>query len=220
MSKFKFSLVSIIMIAFCMPALAGEAVVKRVPAGAVAYHFVLDVTFDSPPVELVGYLAFIEGVDGSLFDGVPSKDSAYFTVRVTGDLPPPIPLPVEPDPALQVSVIPPGAQFTLFFDSTPGPRDWSSPDTFSEGVPIAVFEESALINTVAAGGFPGVNFVTFSSKLIDSTAIEFNGQKLNFKKLVPNGVTITNFGNGIRPDLTGFSGVGTAIAIGGNPRKK
>ena len=223
MSKFKLSLMLVIMTAISMPVMAGEKVVKRVPAGAVAFHFVFDLDFvpvvQGPP-EFVGYIAFIEGVDSPLFDGEPSKDTAYFTIRVSRPLPMPIPLPVEPDPALSASVIPPGGQFTVYSDSSPGPRDWKTPDTFSEGVPIAVFEESALLSTGAFGAFPGVFFNVFSSRLIDSTRINFNGQRIDFKKLVPNGVTVTNFGNGLRPDGFGASGGGTAIAIGGKLRNK
>jgi hypothetical protein len=217
MSKFKLSLMLVVLTAISIPALAGEAVVKRVPASAVAFHFVFDLSYASG--EFVGYLAFIEGVDTPLFSGEPSKDTAYFTVRITEYTPLPTTLPVEPDPALNASVILPGAQFTVFFDSSPGPRVWSTPDTFSEGVPIAVFDESALLSTQAFGAFPGVFFNTFSSGLIESTPIDFNGQRIDFKKLVPNGVTITNFGNALRStDFFGASGGGTAIAIGGNLR--
>lgn len=227
MSKFKFSLILAILIAISSPAVADESVVKRVPAGAVAFHFVFDLAYvpDPPgPPEFVGYLAFIEGVDSPLFNGDPSKDTAYFTVRVTQPLPPPTPLPVEPDPSLTAQVILPGGQATVFFDSSPGPRDWNNPDTFSEGVPIAVLDESALLSAQAFGTFPGVFFNVFSSRLVDSTPIYFNGQKIDFKKLVPNGVTITNFGNALRffPNefSPGASGGGTAIAIGGNLRDK
>ena len=224
MSKFKLPLLLIILAAFSMPALAGEKVVKRVPAGAVAFHFVFDLDFvpvEPGPPEFVGYIAFIEGVDSPLFDGAPSKDTAYFTVRVSRPLPMPIPLPVEPDPALNASVIPPGGQFTVYFDSSPGPRDWKAPGTFSQGVPIAVFEESALLSAEALGAFPGVFFNTFSSMLIDSTQIKFNGQRIDFMELVPNGVTTTNFGNRVRFSAgPGVSGGGTAIAIGGKFRHK
>ncbi len=217
MSKFKLPLILVMMTAISIPALAGEQVVKRVPASAVAFHFVFDLSYASG--EFVGYLAFIEGVDTPLFSGEPSKDTAYFTVRITEYTPLPTALPVEPDPALNASVILPGAQFTVFFDSSPGPRYWSTPDTFSEGVPIAVFDESALLSTQAFGAFPGVFFNTFSSGLIESTPIDFNGQRIDFKKLVPNGVTITNSGNALRStDFFGASGGGTAIAIGGNLR--
>ena len=222
MSKFKLALLLVLVSAISMPALAGEAVVKRVPAGAVAFHFVFDLDFvpvEPGPPEFVGYIAFIEGVDGPLFDGPPSKDTAFFTVRVTEDLPPPIPLPVETDPALEVDLVMAGGQFTVYYDSSPGPREWDNPDTFSEGLEIAVFEESALLGTVANGAFPGVLFSSFSSRLVDSTRIKFNGQRIDFKRLVPNGVTVTNFGNGVRfSPGPGRSGGGTAIAIGGKPR--
>ena len=222
MSKFKLPLLLIIMAAISMPALAGDKVVKRVPAGAVAFHFVFDLDFvpvEPGPPEFVGYLAFIEGVDGPLFNGPPSKDTAFFTVRVTEYLPPPIPLPVETDPALNASLVLPGGQFTVFFDSSPGPREWNNPDTFSEGLAIAVFEESALLGTTANGAFPGVVFSSFSSRLTDSTRIKFNGQRIDFRRLVPNGVTVTNFGNGVRfSPGPGRSGGGTAIAIGGKLR--
>jgi len=215
MSKLKLSFLLIIMSAVSIPALAGEVVVKRVPAGAVAFHFVLDLTVVPGPPELVGYMAFIEGVDSPLFAGEPSKDTAYFTLRLTGETPPSIPLPVEPDPELAVSIIPPGAQFTVYFNASPDGRDWSDPATFAQGVPIAVFEESALLNS-------SLNW--FSSRLIDSTPIYFNGQTLSFKKLVPDGVTIINFGNGFRfreyNNTVGSSVAATALAIGGNLRDK
>ena len=219
MMKIKLSLILVIAAAISIPALADDKVVKRVPAGAVAFHFVYDLTLEPPPGELIGYVAFIEGVDSPLFaPGFPSKDTAYFTVRVTADLPPPSFLAVDRDPALVTLLFPPGGQFTIFYDADPEARDWSVPDTFSRGVPIAVFEESALLNSSAFGAFPGITFAVFSSKLIDSTPIKFNGQKLDFKRVVPNGVTITNFGNASRPDGIGAAGGGTAISIGGKLR--
>lgn len=207
----------VVFIVISTPAMADEKVVKRVPAGAVAFHFAGDLAYGDPS-ELVGYMAFIKGVEGPLFAGEPSKDTAYFTLRVTSDMPWPISMPIEPDPELSVSLLPPGIQFTVFFNSSPDPREWEDPDTFSEGVPIAVFEESALLSN--SGSFASAN--TFSSKLIDSMPINFNGQRIDFKKMMPNGVTITNFGNGAhyRPynDTFGSSFGATAIAIGGDHR--
>ena len=153
MSKLKLSILFLIMSAISLPALAGEAVVKRVPAGAVAFHFVFDLNYVTG--EFVGYVGFIEGVDAPLFTGEPSKDTAYFTMRITKQTPAPKILPVEQDPALVPQLIMPGAQFTVFFNANPGPRDWNSPDDFSTGVPIAVFEESAShhrrVNTAGTG---------------------------------------------------------------------
>jgi hypothetical protein len=220
MSKFKPVLILVALAAIGLPALAEEPVVQRVPAGAVAFHFVFDLSFVPGPPEFVGYLAFIEGVDSPLFNGEPSKDTAYFTVRVTRYLPPPTPLPVEPDPALSTSLYAAGGQFTIYYNPEPSLRDWNNPDTFSAGVPVAVFDESALLSTQAFGTFPGVFLNTFSSRLVDSTPIVFNGQRVDFKKLVANGVTISNFGNNLRPDMLGTSGGGTAIAIGGKLEDK
>ncbi len=215
MSKFKLLFLFVIMSAFSLPALAGEKVVKRVPTGAVAFHAVLDLTVAPGPPELVGYIAFIEGVDGLPFSGTPSKDTAYFTLRLTEFTPPPIPLPVEPDPDLNVSIIPPGAKFTIYYNATPSSRDWSNADTFAQGVPIAVGEESALLDC-------SINW--FSSRLIDSTPIDFNGQRIDFKKLVPNGITIVNSGGGFRfrpyNNTVGSSFAATAFAIGGKLRDK
>ena len=227
MSKFKLSILFVVMSAFCIPAMAGEKVVKRVPAGAAAFHFVADLSYMTG--ELVGYIAFIEGVDGSLFSGPPSKDTAYFTLRITKPPGWPIPLPVETGSELSASLIEPGAQFMVFFDPNAGPvdyRDWSKPKTFGDpwssdyGVPIAVFEESALLST----GSAGASFNVFSSRLLDSNPIDFNGQRIDFKKLVPNGVTTTNYtsprfavvGDVVVPAGASFGA--TAIAIGGKLR--
>jgi hypothetical protein len=205
----KLSFMLFILAAVSMPATAGDRVVRRVPAGAVAFQFVADLSFITG--ELVGYVAFIEGVDSPLLSGPPSKDTAYFSVRLTALTPPPNFLPVETTPALSVLLAEPaGAEFTVFLDSSPGPRDWYIPDTFSEGVPIAVFEESALLNTLTSG--VGIN--VFSSPLIDSAPVEFNGQRIDFKKLVPDGVTITNAASP-RADFSGSGFGATAIAIGG-----
>lgn len=228
MSKFKLPLALLLMAAICMPAMAGDKVVKRVPAGAVAFHFVFDLDYvpvaPGPP-EFVGYIAFIEGVEGSLFSGYPSEDTAYFTVRVSTPLTAPIVDPEvglsAPDDALLAVLYPPGGQFTVYFNSNPGDRDWKTPGDFSKGVPIAVFEESALLSTGAFAVMPGVFLNTFSSRLIDSTPIWFNGQRVNFRRLMPYGVTITNFGNGSRFTFgPGASGGGTAIAIGGKFRHR
>ncbi len=234
MSKFKLSVLLVILAAFSMTAVAGDKVVKRVPAGAVAFHFVADFSYTTG--ELVGYIAFIEGVDGPLFadpldPASPpySKDTAYFTLRLTESTPWPVALPVETGSELRVSLLEPvGAQFTVYFNASPVSRDWNDATTFAQGVPIAVFEESALLGTRSGAA----SYNVFSSWLIDSTPIWFNGQKINFKKLVPNGVTTTNYtsprfmvvgvddaGNDIVvPAGTSFGA--TAIAIGGKPGRK
>lgn len=210
MSKFKLSVLLVILAVFSTAAIAGDKVVKRVPAGAVAFHFVADVDYASGA--LVGYLAFIEGVDSSLFKGAASESTAYFTICLTEPTAPPIFLVMEQD--INVALLEPvGARFTVFFNPDPPLRSWELPETFCEGgVPIAEFEESALLSTGVAGN----GFNVFSSGLINSKPIKFNGQKIDFRKLVPNGVTATNFTSA---RMTGARFGGTAIAIGGKPRK-
>ncbi len=227
MSRFKLSVFIVMLAAFAMPALAGEKAVKRVPAGAAAFHFVFELSNPfGPTPEFMGYIAFIEGVDGdfdgNLFNGPASKDTAYFTIYLNKPIPgDPLILPT-PDPALVPLLYPRGAQFTVYFNPYPESRDWNTPGSFTQGVSIAVFEESALLST----GAQTASFNVFSSRLIDSTPINFNGQRIDFRKLVPNGVTVTNFGNGISPrdrseyDYSlGASGGGTAIALGGKLRR-
>ena len=70
-------------------ALGDKHNVKRVPAGAVAFHWVGNLTDDG---ELVGYIAFIEGVQGPFFrddpddpDDIPGVETAYFTVRLDSE---------------------------------------------------------------------------------------------------------------------------------------
>ena len=71
MSKLKLALLLVILSVISFPAMADEKVVKRVPAGAVAFHFVLDLEYAPGPPALVGYMAFIEGVDSPIFAGEP-----------------------------------------------------------------------------------------------------------------------------------------------------
>ena len=187
---------------------------QRVPAGAVAFHFLARISFPpSAAPELVGYIAFIEGVPGPFFDGIPGEATAFFTLRFTSG-PPPIPL--DPGSNVVVNFLPPGASFDVYFDETPD-QDWADLGSFSNGKLIATFEESALLSTaIVKPDGSGVFYNLFSSKLIFSKRFRFNGQRVDFKKLVPNGVTINNFGSvapvPVEPFTQAFSG--SAIAIG------
>ena len=194
---------------------------QRVPAGAVAFHFVARISFFAPPTPpvLVGYMAFIEGVPGPFFDASggmpPSETTAFFTLRLTS-APPPIIL--SPGSNVAVSLLPPGATFDVFFDETPN-QDWAVPDSFSDGELIATFEESGFMSTSVGEPFgPGVSYNLFSSDLISSKRFSFNGERIDFKKLMRNGVTTNNFGSStpvsFSPFTLGFTG--SAVAIGDN----
>ena len=189
---------------------------QRVPAGAVAFHFVARLSFPAsmPPV-LVGYMAFIEGVPGPFFDGTPGEATAFFTLRLNLG---PAPFPLNPGSNVGVNLFPPGASFDVFFDETPD-QDWANPDSFSDGELIATFEESALLATsITEPDGSGVFYNSFSSDLISSKRFRFHGQRIDFKKLMRNGVTINNFGSRTPVSFSPFTRAftGSAVAIGGD----
>ena len=188
---------------------------QRVPAGAVAFHFLARISFPaSMPPELVGYMAFIEGVPGPFFEGTPGEATAFFTLRLTSAGPSPIFL--SPGSNVAVTVIPPGATFDVYFDETPD-QDWANPDSFSDGELIATFEESWFAGTsISEPDGSGVSYNLFSSDLIFSKRFRFNDQNIDFKKLIRNGVTINNFGSSTPVSFSPFTVAftGSAIAIG------
>lgn len=191
----------------------------RVPAGAVAFHFLGRFTVFPPPAgpQLLGYIAFLENVEGPFFDGTPGVETAHFTVTFSGG-PPPVPL--SPGSNLTVNLFPPGPTFDVYFDDTPD-QDWSDPASFSDGELVATFLESAFLGSaIDEPDGSGVAYNVFSSELVYSKRFDFHGRKVSFKKLMPNGVTINNFATrtpvSFVPFTRAFSGSG--VSIGGGDR--
>ena len=174
----------------------------RVNAGKVVFHFVGHFDrFSLPGPELVGFLTHIDGFSGSLFNGPPGVGTAHFTLRIKTFGPPPF-FPVGFPMGIgdtRIVVSPAGAVAEFFFDPSPDPtRTFSDSAKFSTGTPIATLRNgaslAAQVQTVGVGGGPQLITVNkFSADLISSKSIRFNGKKLDFKKLVPDGVTIQNF---------------------------
>lgn len=191
----------------------GNPVVKRVPAGQVAWHFVVNRTENvGAPPDVVGYLSAIQGVKGPMFQDQPCAvpitvgcaENAYFTLRVRQFSGGPPTILISADPQVG-GVVLSELIFDVFFDRTPD-QSWNDPESFSNGRRIATFKESDLqVATTASGGLLSL----FSSKLIYSRAFGYHGQRVNFRKLVPFGVTSTNFGQ-----ADSGAAFGTAIAIG------
>lgn len=198
-------------------ATADDDVVKRIPAAAVAFHFLGRFTVFPPPdgPTLLGYIAFLENVEGPFFAGQPGVETAHFTITFSGG-PPPVPL--SPGSNLAVNLFPPGPTFNVYFDETPD-QDWSDPTSFSDGKLVATFLESALLSSrVEEADGSGVAYNLFSSELIYSDKFRFHGSKVDFRKLLPNGVTVNNFATrtpvSFVPFTTAFSGSGVAIGSG------
>ena len=193
-----------------------KRVVPRVPAGKIAFHFVVNRT-DSPgaPPNVVGYLSSIEGVDGPMFEDRPCPvpitngcvENAFFTLRVrqfSGTRPTVL---LTADPRVS-GVILSGLVFDVYLDRTPD-QTWDNPDSFTNGERIATFKESDLQAATTDSGA----LTLFSSELVDSKTFEYHGQLVSFRRLVPFGTTSTNFS---QPDSG--AAFGTAIAIGPGKR--
>lgn len=189
----------------------------RVPAAAVAFHFIGRFSVFPPPdgPQLLGYIAFLENVQGPFFDGTPGVESAHFTIAFNSG-PPPVSL--DPGSNLGATLFPPGASFDVYFDPTPD-QDWSDPASFGDGQLVATFLESALLaSRIDEPDGSGVAYNLFSSELVYSKRFRFHGRKVDFKKLLPNGVTINNFATrtpvSFVPFTTAFTGTGVAIGGG------
>ncbi len=198
-------------------AMADDDGSDRIPAAAVAFHFLGRFTVFPPPDGplLLGYIAFLENVEGPIFAGTPGVETAHFTITFAGGAPP---VPLSPGSNLAVNLFPPGPTFDVYFDETPD-QDWSDPASFSDGILVATFLESALLNSrVDEPDGSGVAYNLFSSELIYSEKFRFHGRKVDFRKLMPNGVTVNNFATrtpvSFVPFTTAFSGTGVAIGGG------
>lgn len=132
--------------------------------------------------QVAGYFVFVEGVSGPFFSGSPSEASAFLSFRSdTLSLSPPI----ANGPDVSATMFSPGT-FTVYFNSAPS-GNFANLDSFSSGKPIAIFQRSTGMITGIAGS---TGTATFSAKLISSQDFVFQGQTVNFGKLVPNGVTV------------------------------
>ena len=156
---------------------AGNA---QLPAGRVASHGIeRDAVNADGTGEGVGYFTFIAGVPGPLFAGSPSEATAFFTFRSD-----PFSTEVIPNGTVTALLHPPG-RLTIYLNKAPH-GNWNNFDTFSEGQPIAVLE-FGITQDINDGS---VQIGYTSARFAASSDFEFQGQRLNFTNLFPNGVTI------------------------------
>jgi hypothetical protein len=131
--------------------------------------------------QVVAYMTFAEGISGPFFNGAPSEATAYFTFRSdTISITPPI----ANGPNLSATMFSSGT-FSVYFNALPH-GDFSDPDSFSSGQLIARFKRSPGM-IVSTAGSTGTS--TFSAGLAWSRDFVFQGKTVNFRTLVPHGVT-------------------------------
>ncbi len=177
----------------------------RLPAAKVSDHYVgrVLVSADFSTGQVIGYYSFLEGVSGSLFSGTPSEATAYFTLRSDT-----FSLQSLTNGPVTATLAEPGT-FTIYLNATPD-GDWSNPDSFSSGQPVATFLRSEGLLTNAGP----TSFAMFSATLVSSVDFTFQGNVYNFKKLVPNGIThIFTASNTV---LTGTAAFPLAFALAGS----
>ena len=157
-----------------------------------------------------GYVVHLNGIESPLFNGAPSESTAYFTfstdiLQLT---------PMSNDGDMVLSLVSAGT-FSVYYNATPH-GDWSDPATFSSGERIATFSrKESLFPEIGPIGFHAL-----SESLLWSQSFTFDDQTLNFNRIVPNGITFSQFFSttpliGTTSYPVAFAGTGSTIAVGG-----
>lgn len=164
----------------------------------------------------LGYFLHLQGIEGELFHGTPSEETAWFTFRSA----PFRARPVTNGP-LSLGLDFTG-EFTLYLKRHPG-ASFDKPDSFSDGEPIATFRRVSIVmgTTLNAPGTSSglVTLNVFTAALVQSREFEFRGARYDLKHLLPHG--ITQWGDASPTPLSApqgfeqsFAFVGSAIAVG------
>jgi len=194
--------------------LAAPPEVQAAGAGSLATNFVGRFYFNPTTLQgfVVGYLPDIAGIAGPLFDGPPGEGTAYFTFR--SNVFQFTQLPTNGD--LQLFLLSPGT-YAIYFNATPM-GDWSDPDTFSSGQPIAQFKrpEGLVLEFTDFGNH------VIGEDLVSTQPFIFHGHH-DFRSIAPGGLTLFNTLSTTPLPGTGISGfplvfpyAGSGIAIGAN----
>jgi hypothetical protein len=207
-----FSLVALVpnnLVRLTSVALAQE----RIPAAEVVWQHVgrIYLNPDTGKAVYAGYVAHLNGVNSSLFNGSPSEATAYFTFST--DVLTLTPLPN--DGGVGLDLVSAGT-FSVYYNSSPN-GDWSNPATFSSGKLIATFSRKESL-------FPQLGPVAFhslSETLSSSQSFTFDGQTFDFKCITPDGITFAQFFSttpltGITDYPVALAGAGTTMAVGGS----
>ena len=184
-------------------------------AGSLATNFVGRFYFNPETLQgfVAGYLPDIAGIAGPLFNGPPSEETAYFTFR--SNVFQFTQLPTNGD--LQLFLLSAGT-YAIYFNATPI-GDWSNPDTFSSGKPIAQFKRPEGLTLE----FPETIEHIIGEDLASTQPFIFHGRNYDFRSIAPGGLTLFNTasttplsGNGISGVPLVFPYAGSGTAVGAN----
>jgi hypothetical protein len=195
-----------------IPLISESLAQENVPAAEVVWQHVgrIYLNPDTGKAIYAGYLVHLNGINIPLFNGSPSESTAYFTFST--DILQLTPMPNDGD--IVLSLVSAGT-FSIYYNTTPK-GDWSEPATFSSGRLIATFSRKESL-------FPEIGpigFHTLSENLLSSRSFTFDDQTLNFNRMVPNGITFSQFFStnpltGITGYPVAFAGAGATMAVGG-----
>lgn len=194
---------------------AGPGGAQAVGPGGLAADFVgrLYLNPDTLQGFVVGYLPDIVGIAGPFFNGPPGEGTAFFTFR--SSVFQTTALPTNGD--LQLFLRSAGT-YAIYYNAQPI-GDWSNPDTFSSGQPIAQFKRT---ESLVSEFTDFINHV-IGDDLVSTQPFIFHGHKYNFRSIAPGGLTHFNTvsttplpGNGISGFPVIFPYSGSGIAVGAN----
>jgi hypothetical protein len=149
-----------------------------------------------------GYYTQIVGLNGMLFSGTPSEDTAYFTFKTT----PYQLMPVKTNGDINMLLSLPDT-FTVYYNSSPK-RDWSNPDSFTSGIPVATFYRDQFLLLRIWESF-GSEYTTLTS----SRDFIFGNATVNLGRVVSAAIITSTYSNAPLPPLPGFAVV---IAFAGH----
>jgi hypothetical protein len=164
----------------------------------------------------LGYFLHLQGIQGHLFSGEPSEQTAFFTFRSEPFKARPV---TNGDLSLGLDTV---GDFTLYLKRQPG-ASFDKPHSFSDGEPIARFRRASVVMGTTLNAPSGTGLLSlnvFTATLIWSQEFEFGGSRYDLGRLIPHG--ITQWGDASTTQLAPaphgfekvFAFVGSAIALG------
>jgi hypothetical protein len=205
-SKILLALSGLALLTLGYSVFADETEGGRVAPGELVWHFASRAYINpqNGTGVFAGYFSDLQGVNGPMFDGVPSEATAHFTflsdlIQFQN---------LDPDGGLNLTLLNTGT-FSLYFNANPS-GTWNDPTSFSQGQLIAVYRRTQ-VQLISAG--PVVTSV-FSARLVSSSDFNFGGRTYNLAKIWPN--AIANWGTGSTSPLTGTGDFPIALADAGS----